>query len=450
MSAVGGNVVELHDWKRRLQRRASGTAYADERNALIAFEYSSELRGLLAYNEFRDRVILKRELPTLPDGPAAVPASPDWGDEHLTWLTAWLQTCMPVRREIVQNAVIAVAKINSFHPVRDYLNGLVWDGAARLATWLKVYLGAKDHAAYLEAVGPKFLIGAVARVFSPGCQMDTMLVLEGAQGLGKSTAAHFLAGRDWARDITGDLSTKDAVLNIQGVWIGEMAELTAIRRAEQEHIKAFVSRRIDRYRPPYGRNTIDRPRHCSFIATTNEHEYLQDPTGGRRFWPVECSVIELAALERDRDQLWAEAVARYKGAERWHLDAPESRRAAVEQDARQRLSPIDSVVLEYLDDLLTGGVRIVDMRQLLAELFNLNTREDPAKAAGLAAQVARTLTGANWKRLKPTGRGLARRQRYEYQPRESLCEPCEPCEPSSEADSQSSQSSQSHSEDIPF
>lgn len=447
---MGVNVIDLHDWRERLQRRANGTLFADERNTLIAFENSAELKGLLAYNEFRDRVILRRELPRLPGGSSAVPASTDWGDEHLTCLTAWLQSIIPVRRDVVQNAVIAVSKSRSFHPVREYLKALVWDQAPRLTSWLKRYLGAKDHAAYLEAVGPKFLIGVVARVFQPGCQMDTMLVLEGNQGLGKSTAVQFLAGRDWARDITGDLSTKDAVLNIQGVWIGEMAELTAIRRAEQEHIKAFISRRIDRYRPPYGRNTVDRPRHCSFVATTNEHEYLQDPTGARRFWPVECTSIDLVGLERDRDQLWAEAVHRYKAAERWHLDATETRQAAVEQDARQRLSPIDCVVLEHLDELREGGLRVVEMRALLADLFDVNTREDPGKAGALAAQVARTLVGAGWKRLKPVGRGQTRRQQYEYKESETPHEPYDPHDVPEPTGSQGSQGSQGISEDIPF
>lgn len=451
---MGANVIALHDWKQRLQRRANGSPYPDERNVFVAFEHAAELKGLLGYNEFRDRVVLQRALPASPDGSSAIPNSSDWGDEHLTWLTGWLQSALPARREIVQNVVIAVAKASSSHPVRDYLSGLVWDRVPRLATWLKRYLGAKDAAAYLEAVGPKALIGAAARIFAPGCQMDTMLVLEGAQGVGKSSAVQLLAGADWARDITGDLSTKDAVLNIQGLWIGEMAELTALRRSDQEAIKSFVSRRIDRYRPPYGRNTVDRPRHCAFIATTNEHEYLQDPTGGRRFWPVDCGDIDLIGIERDRNQLWAEAVFRYKAGERWHLDAVESREAAIEQDARQRLSPIDSVVLEYLDVLRAGGLKIVEMRQLLAEVFDIDTRKEPAKAAGLAAQAARALTRSGWKRLKPTGRGPTRRQQYEYT--EGAKSPCEPYEPHAmngefaTRDAESSQSSQGENVDLPF
>src|SRR5207302_2361727 len=174
---------------------------------------------------------------------------------------------------------------------------------------------------YFEAAGPKFLMGAVARVFAPGCQMDTILVLEGDQGLGKSTAVQFLGGHEWVRDITGELHTKDAALNIQGVWIGEMAELASIRKSDQEIIKGFISRRIDHYRPPYGRNSVDRPRHTVFIATTNESEYLQDPAGARRFWPVECTRIDLVGLERDRDQLRPEAVGLYRARKPWHLRA---------------------------------------------------------------------------------------------------------------------------------
>ncbi|HWZ91986.1 MAG TPA: VapE domain-containing protein, partial [Polyangiaceae bacterium] len=183
---------------------------------------------------------------------------------------------------------------------------------------------------------------------------------------------------------------------------------------DQESIKGFISRRIDHYRPPYGRNTVERPRHAVFIATTNENDYLQDPSGGRRFWPVECTAIDLPALERDIDQLWGEATARYLEKEVWHLSEAQNRRATIEQASRQRLSPVDVTVLEYADTLLGTGVRRIEMRQLLAEVFDLSTKEKPANAGALAQQSARALVREGWKRLKPTGRGRTRTQAYEY------------------------------------
>lgn len=457
MASDDTKVVELYDWKKKLQRKSSGLALGHERNVFIAFTYAAELRDLLSYDEFRDRIVLTREAPESPDGCLGRPPGLEWGDQHLTWITGWLNSAFTVGRETVHHVAMAVAKSNSFHPVRAYLNGLTWDGTPRLQTFLKRYFGAKDHAAYLEAVGAKFLIGAVARIFDPGCQMDTVLVLEGMQGTGKSSAVQLLAGFNWARDITGDLTTKDAAINIQGTWIGEMAELASLKKGEQEPVKAFISRRIDKYRPPYGINSIDRPRHIVFIGTANEYEYLMDPTGARRIWPVDCTTVDLVGIERDRDQLWAEAVLRYRAHEPWHLNAQEARAANFEQQARQRLSPVETVLLEYLDGLRTSNVFTVDMRTLLAEVFEIDPRKDPAKAGGLAATIARTLTRSGWRRHKPTGRGANRRQVYEFKP-ENACEPYEPDEvgkhgrASDQVDSsQGSQGSQAEStEDIPF
>lgn len=414
-------VLEFPDWKRQLVRRKNGDIQPDERNVEIALAHAPPLARLLFYDEFRDRIYLRRPLPNMPrdsldqffgdDEPAP------WADEHLTLLLIWLleQGFVSLRRYTVQDTVIAFAKRDTVHPVRSYLEEVrgTWDGQGRLATWLKTYLGAKDHAAYLEAVGSKFMIGAVARVMQPGCQMDSMLVLEGGQGTGKSSAVAVL-GHEWTADVTGDLASKDAAIHIQGVWLGEMSELSALRRSEQESIKGFISRRIDRYRPPYGRNAVDRPRQCCFIATTNENDYLKDPTGARRFWPVECGNIDLPSLRRDRDQLWGEALARFKERLPWHLTGIETRSAAIEQAARHPLSPVDCVVLEYADTLLASGVRIIEMRQLLRDLFDLDTREDCGRAGALATQAARALTREGWIRLKPVGRGRTRKQQYRF------------------------------------
>lgn len=413
------NVVQLPSWKNQLVRRKNGEPYADERNVLVALEGASELQGILRYDDFHDHILLTRPLPNMPrdslnrlfndDDPVV------WCDEHLTMLTIWLlaQGFVSLRRTVVQDVVIAVAKRNGFHPAREYLEGLKWDGLPRIKTWLQCYLGAKDNPAYLEAIGPKFLIGAVARIMSPGCQMDTTLVLEGSQGLGKSTAVRTLA-KGWSADMTGDLGNKDAAIHIQGVWLTEMSELSAIRRSDQETIKGFISRRIDRYRPPYGRNSIERPRQAVFIATTNENDYLQDPTGARRFWPVECSTINTQALEADTDQLWAEAMEQYSERTLWHLDVAEARTATAEQQSRQRRSVVDDVVLEYADDLKDQGKYVIDMRQLLADVFNINTREDPGKAGHSAYTASKALVKDGWKRLKPVGRGAKRRQCYQW------------------------------------
>lgn len=440
-------VAEFPGWKRQLAQRKDGTPYPDERNVRIALETAPELKGMLQYDEFSDRVELTRPLPgdkrdvddaLFQDDPRIT-----WADHHVVDLTVWLteQGFTNLRKTTVHDTVVLVAKHNTCHPVRQYLNDCLtcWDNVKRLDGWLNAYLAATDHPDYLKAVGPKFLIGAVARIFEPGCQMDSILVLEGKQGCGKSTAVRILA-HEWARDLTGDLALKDAAVCIQSVWIGEMSELSALRRSEQEAIKGFISRRIDHYRPPYGHNAVDRPRHSVFIATTNENEYLQDNTGSRRFWPVACQKIDLPALTRDVDLLWGEAVERYREHEPWHLTDHQARRAGIVQADRQRLSTIDIDVLQYADDLLARGVRRIEMRQLLADVFQRSTREDPATAGSLAGQAARCLIRDGWRRLPPTGRGLTRVQAYAY-------EGADPYEPDPPEPSQPSQPSQPNSPD---
>jgi predicted P-loop ATPase len=243
--------------------------------------------------------------------------------------------------------------------------------------------------------------------------MDSILVLEGEQGEGKSRTVRAL-GQQWSADLSGNLADKDAAISLQRVWIAELAELTALRRSEQEPIKGFLTRTQDYYRPPYGRNNVMRPRHTVFIATTNERDYLLDPTGARRYWPVDCGSIDLKALEADVTQLWGEAMSRYGDREPWHLDKIQSARAVEEQAARQRTTPADQLVLEYADRLKAAGETKIEMRLLLQEAFDCDPKEDPMKASGLASNAARALVREGWKRLKPTGRGASRKQVYEW------------------------------------
>ena len=280
----------------------------DEGNVLTALREAPELVGLVRYNEFRNQVEFARA-PFWRDAQIGEP----WREQDDLDSQRWLQEQnIDVRqRGIVSDCVERVARDSPFHPVRNYLEALNWDGVPRLDGFLRSYFAAAGDDKYLAAVGAKFLISAVARILHPGSQVDHVLVLEGEQGTGKTSSVRIL-GRKWVADGLPNLHDKDSAIYLQGVWIVELPELAAIRRTgDLESIKAFLSRTSDRFRPPYGRRTVDIPRQCVFIATTNETEYLRDPTGNRRFWPVHCGAIGLAALARDCDQLWAEAVARY-------------------------------------------------------------------------------------------------------------------------------------------
>lgn len=258
----------------------------------------------------------------------------------------------------VQRAVSGAARAASYHPVLDYLSSLSWDGQERVATWLQDYLGAEGGG---PPTGLWWLVSAVARVCDPGCQADHMLVLEGGQGVGKSTAASILGG-PWYSGELGDLESKDAAQSLAGAWLVEIAELDAFRRSQVTRIKTFLSTRCDHYRPSYGRNVVDRKRQCVFIGTTNEFKYLQDASGGRRFWPVRVCGCDVAALERDRDQLWAEAYHLYRQGQRWWPVAGESRELAESADERYATDPWEDDVERWIRDRMEPPT----MREILA------------------------------------------------------------------------------------
>jgi predicted P-loop ATPase len=192
-------------------------------------------------------------------------------------------------------------------------------------------LGVEDTA-YARAVGARWLISGVARIYRPGVKADCCLILEGPQSTRKSTALKTLAG-PYFTDELADLGSKDSALLTRGVWIIELSELDTLSRSEVSRIKAFMSRTTDRFRPPYGKRLIESPRQCVFAGTVNHSAYLRDDTGGRRFWPVTCASIDIDRLARDRDQLWAEAKARFDAGADWWLETGELTVAAAQEQA---------------------------------------------------------------------------------------------------------------------
>lgn len=320
----GGN-PENH-WEAYLIRKANGQPQSLLANALVVLRHHPEWKGVLAFNEFSNLITMA----ALP--PWRGPIESQWSDHHDRLATEWLQNNgIHVGVEITAQAVQTVASENAFHPVREYLNGLKWDGSPRVDTWLSTYAGV-EPSNYSSGVGRRWLISAVARVFQPGCKADSCLILEGSQGLGKSSLLRIL-GHPWFADEIADLGSKDAALQAHGVWIIELAELDSLTRADAAKIKAFMSRSSDRFRPPYGKRLIESPRQCVFGGSVNHNNYLRDETGARRFWPVACSRIDLAALKQDRDQLWAEALTLYQDRESWWLDSAALVTAAAAEQA---------------------------------------------------------------------------------------------------------------------
>lgn len=205
------------------------------------------------------------------------------------------------------NAVETLAHSNKFHPIRDYLNGLQWDGVKRVDNWLKTYLGV-PFTDYSKRVARWYLMGMVLRVMRPGCKFDYCLVLEGDQGYKKSTALRALAG-EWFGDTDLDLNHKDSMSALRGKWLYEFSELGSLAKSEATKQKSFLSRQVDEFRPTYGTREIKAPRQLVFAGSTNEWEWNKDPTGGRRFWPIKVlQQVDVEGIEANRDQLFAEAV----------------------------------------------------------------------------------------------------------------------------------------------
>jgi predicted P-loop ATPase len=206
------------------------------------------------------------------------------------------------------DACIQMCLENSHDPVREYFDLLQWDGARRLATWLTTYMGVEDNELHRH-IGIIILVALVRRVRSPGCKFDTIPVFEGPEGKGKSTILRALAGSDenfTDQTILGrDDRTQQELM--RGKLVVEIPDLSGLKRAEVEHVKAFASRTFERARPAYGRCVLEQPRRCIIFGTTNETNYLQSRTGNRRFWPVLTGKIDISSFERDREQLLAEA-----------------------------------------------------------------------------------------------------------------------------------------------
>lgn len=319
--------TEDTDWRKQLLYRRH-ECVACLFNIKTIMTHAPEWVGLLAFDEFA-AMTEKKRAPPWPGG-----ATGEWQDTDDVNTAMWLTRHfgMTPSGKMVTEVVETVARANSYHPVRDWLRALPpWDGTSRLGDWLSDWVGI-DKTEYTQLVGRYFLIGMVARVMGPRpgdrviasgkrrdlVKFDYCLVLEGPQARFKSTALAILGG-DWFGDTDLDLHNKDAMSALRGKWLYEFSELGSISRAETSRHKSFLSRTMDEFRPAFGRREIRLPRQCVFGGTVNDWEWNNDPTGGRRFWPVNClHEIDIDGLQAARPQLFAEALAEYtSGARFW-------------------------------------------------------------------------------------------------------------------------------------
>ena len=338
MSAESAGVLFQTDSKGRVLPTAT--------NVYRALSLHHDWTGVLRRNELADadEYHSEQEDPLGFNNRKPLPVTDEMLFQMRMWLEGAISWSKAPNKDLIMDAVAAVASKAGYHPVADYLAPLAaeWDGTPRIDHWLKDFCEA-DGSEYVSAVGAKFLIGACARVFQPGCKLDTMPILIGRQGVKKSTLIREM-GKGWTVDTPIRVGSKDAYEVIRGAWLVEFPELAGMSGKDVETLKSFFSSPSDTYRPPYGRKPIVRPRSSAFIGTTNSADFLRDSTGSRRFLCVQVGEIAIDALRPVVDQLWAEASLRYMQGEPWWLQNGQAEAAESTAEAFMSHDPWETTI----------------------------------------------------------------------------------------------------------
>lgn len=366
------------EWKAELEYTKSGKLLCNIANIILILENDPALAGHIVHDLFTGMDSAKDGLPWNKN-------ANQWTDTDDANLRVWLEKHYDITgKEKIADALTAVLTRHSYHPIRDYLNGLTWDGVPRLDRIIIDYMGAEDSELN-RAMSRKHFVAAVARVFNPGCKYDYCLIMSGAEGIGKSTLLRVMGGK-WFNDSITTLEGKEGMEQLRRAWVVELGELSSIKRSDVEQVKAHLSKQVDIYRAAYARRVLEHPRQCVFCGTTNEALFLKGDTGNRRFWVIPV-VAELrkykdwsTAIRRDRDQLWAEAVHYYKQGEPLYLSEE------LEAQAKQRQQdfnddnddPIVAMLDKYLNTLLPVNWDTMDIQARRSFLRD----PDPLQAEG--------------------------------------------------------------------
>lgn len=352
------------DWIKLLETDMRGNFKPTRNNIRIIIENDPYLKDRIALNEFSHMTMIRGDLPW------HKLENPQDGDVYSERDDATLREYIEKYYEIndpgrVNDAVMVTEERNKYHPIRDYISSITWDGTSRVESLLIDYLGAADSK-YVRTVTRKSLAAAVARVFQPGVKFDYMLVMVGKQGIGKSHIVRLL-GQSWFSDSFSTVQGKEAYEQLQNAWLIEVAELSATRKAEAEAVKHFISKCEDSYRVAYGRRVSKFPRQCVFFGTTNDQEFLRDKTGNRRFWPV---VLGLNKAKKDLwehmtkeeiDQIWAEAYVLWEQGEKLYLEREIEMEAQKVQEFHTEESLKEGIIKEYLERLLPENWSSMDI-----------------------------------------------------------------------------------------
>lgn len=363
-------------------------------NASLLLENYPDMLGVIQFDAFRHSIFLV-ECPPWED--AETFKSRPIRDTDYTAAIHYLESRPHEMKPSPSQMPAIFANIagrHRFDPLLDYLDGLKWDGTPRVDGFFHAYLGAQDNA-YSKAISRRFLISAVARAYRPGCKVDTMPIIEGDQGLMKSTAIKELFGPSFFSDELSDIGSKDAKMEMQGVWCIEIAEMHRLNSAETNQVKKFLSQATDRFRPPYGRSVVEAPRRLVLAGTMNPegNAYLKDPTGARRFWPIEATAINLDAIRQDRDQIWAEAVHMLNAGEPWWIQDHEKVIVETEQLKRTEVDVWADVIADEL-----GGVKSISLRHVL-NIVGVDTRDADHRHT---SRIGRVMKMLGWTMVRET------------------------------------------------
>jgi hypothetical protein len=398
---------EAHDWRQDLRRsgqKGDGPPKPCLENLLLILENAVS------------PTLAKRDVFAMRD---VYGCSTPWGgvenelitDDDVVKIRVWLTKAwgIEVGKDLIFDALTHFACKNEYDPVVMWLDGLpVWDGEKRLDTWLAENFNAKGEPEYLAQVFRKWLVAMVGRQYEPGLKFDWMPIFEGVQGIGKSSIGRLLVGEQHFLDWLPDLADKDSALALQGAWGVELGELATMSKNDIEVIKGYITRKIDKFRPPFGRKTIEMPRRCVFYGTTNRETYLRDDTGNRRFKPVMVGALDFDALERDRDQLFAEA--------KWLWDNFVETSASLDTEGKARVYELElqhskmvldesdtmaDQILEYFQKEKHIGSGIKPHRFALGQLFQgegpLPRTPMNARNVQFAARALKKLGAESWK-----------------------------------------------------
>lgn len=337
--------------------------------------------GVFAFDELAERTIVLKPLPNMRGNPKLHKIRP-LRDEDINMARAWFNTKLKwwkVSKSDVHDAIEMAAKFNVISPIRHYLENLpriapekareIIEDCLNNSFGLRRFGEHPDTIRYSHIVFRKWLISGVARALQPGCKADHILIVEGSQGAGKSTAFRVLCGETYFGDSIPRLDSKDGADYVRGKWIIELPELASVSKAEVEQVKAFITRREEQFRPAYGRTEITYPRRCVFVGTTNRSDYLRDDTGNRRYWPIKVDKIDINAIARDRDLIWAAAKALYDAGEQWHLTSEEAQLASSEQDRRTTVDPLYEEIAEWLR---ANNKTSTCMREVMERVMGMN------------------------------------------------------------------------------